>query len=261
MPKNTISKTKNSVSNTKKTIGKTQNSASKVKNTTSKIQNSISKTKKSQKSTSLKTPPTTQSTCSTIFPEFQSNHTKTPSDLVSIVSMLNELAQNLLECSKMPQSDARCNLGQILDQAEQAIQSEQDKISKPYPLYKSKHVKFWYDLDKDVSLSYPIHNYIEAEYVKNEFNAEIRCFYVLADNVRKEYELIQKYKQNNIFNLMHIFYTEMLNTTNLLEHISHENSDTKELYHIYASLSSQLAYLNEICILLSKFKLIYKKIA
>lgn len=191
----------------------------------------------------------------------QQRPSQTPLNVEAVADMLSKAAKSLLKYSSMSQNDAEDHIYQVLDQAGQSIKSARTKIAKPYPRIETKHIQFFYDHNSDASLSHQDDSHIIDGYKRDEFNTEVRCFHIPAAIVHREYELIHKYKQHNISNLMHIFCTEMLDSIKQLENISEDkNTAAKQIYHINASLCNSLEFLDEICAIWAEFNLIYKRI-
>lgn len=140
-------------------------------------------------------------------------------DLTSIAAMLNEAAQALFNFGKSPEA------GSLEDS------TEDEESSSP----------------------------IEDGYKRGEFHEEYRCFRLLHFIVRREYELLQQYKQDKFAHLVNRVYEDLYATILLMRHMD-DSTDISgfELHLISENLSRPLDLLNTICSQLADFELIQK---
>lgn len=140
-------------------------------------------------------------------------------DLAAIADMLNEAAQALLNVGKAPEGNPLEN------------SAEDEKHSSP----------------------------IEDGYKRGEFHEEYRCFRLPHFIVRREYELLQQYKQDKFAHLVNRVYEDLYATILLMRHMD-DSTDISgfELHLISENLSRPLDLLNTICSQLADFELIHK---
>ena len=141
------------------------------------------------------------------------------SDLTGIAAMLSEAAQALLNFGKVP---------------EESTLEDSAKYEEP---------------------SSPI----EDGYKRGEFHEEYRCFRLPHFIVRREYELLQHYKQEKFAHLVNRVYEDLYTTILLMRHIDDSTELSGfELHLISENLSRPLGLLNTICSQLADFELIQK---